>query len=189
MRMHGQGSDRYEHVRIGMNSRLDTIQAAILIEKLKIFADEIELRNAVAERYNDAFASSNRIVAPAGDRRRDIDLGAIHDSGGEPRQVPGRSQGGGRADRGLLPDPAVPAEGLCPFPGAPTPVSEGSQQRWSACRCILIWTSDAGPDHRGGAGKRGLKRAFASRHNPGRLDQDHDVVPERPVQNVPFVQE
>lgn len=64
LRMHGQGSDRYEHVRIGYNSRLDTIQAAILIEKLKIFEDEIKLRNQVAKRYNDAFAGFNRLVAP-----------------------------------------------------------------------------------------------------------------------------
>ena len=47
--MHGQGSDRYEHVRIGLNSRLDTIQAAILIEKLKIFGDEIEMRECRGE--------------------------------------------------------------------------------------------------------------------------------------------
>lgn len=64
LRMHGQGSDRYEHVRIGYNSRLDTIQAAILIEKLKIFEDEIGQRNQVAKRYNDAFAGSNRLVTP-----------------------------------------------------------------------------------------------------------------------------
>ena len=64
LRMHGQGSDRYEHVRIGLNSRLDTIQAAILIEKLKIFPDEIDARNRVARRYNEAFAGSNRIVTP-----------------------------------------------------------------------------------------------------------------------------
>ncbi len=42
---------KYLNTRIGMNSRLDTIQAAILIEKLAIFADEIELRQAVADRY------------------------------------------------------------------------------------------------------------------------------------------
>lgn len=42
---------RYLNMRIGINSRLDTIQAAILLEKLKIFADEIELRNKVANRY------------------------------------------------------------------------------------------------------------------------------------------
>ena len=48
LRMHGQGADRYEHPRIGLNSRLDTIQAAILLEKLKIFPDEIEMRERVA---------------------------------------------------------------------------------------------------------------------------------------------
>jgi dTDP-4-amino-4,6-dideoxygalactose transaminase len=51
LRVHGQGSDRYDNVRIGMTSRLDTIQAAVLIEKLNIFAEEIETRNRVARRY------------------------------------------------------------------------------------------------------------------------------------------
>ncbi|HJT44577.1 MAG TPA: DegT/DnrJ/EryC1/StrS family aminotransferase [Rhizomicrobium sp.] len=64
LRMHGQGADRYEHVAIGLNSRLDTIQAAILIEKLKIFDDEIARRNAVARRYDQAFAGVNRIKIP-----------------------------------------------------------------------------------------------------------------------------
>lgn len=44
---------KYLNMRIGMNSRLDTLQAAILIEKLNIFADEIEKRNQIAQRYND----------------------------------------------------------------------------------------------------------------------------------------
>jgi dTDP-4-amino-4,6-dideoxygalactose transaminase len=49
---HGaSGDDKYNCARIGMNSRLDTIQAAILIEKLAIFADEIRARNEVADRY------------------------------------------------------------------------------------------------------------------------------------------
>jgi len=64
IRMHGQGADKYENVRIGTNSRLDTIQAAILIEKLKIFPEEIEMREAVARRYNEAFANSNSIRVP-----------------------------------------------------------------------------------------------------------------------------
>jgi dTDP-4-amino-4,6-dideoxygalactose transaminase len=51
IRVHGQGADKYDNVRIGMTGRLDTIQAAVLIEKLKIFQDEIEARNRVAERY------------------------------------------------------------------------------------------------------------------------------------------
>lgn len=51
LRVHGQGSDKYDNVRIGMTSRLDTMQAAVLIEKLKIFADEIAARNDAARRY------------------------------------------------------------------------------------------------------------------------------------------
>jgi dTDP-4-amino-4,6-dideoxygalactose transaminase len=52
LRNHGAGADRYDNVRVGMNGRLDTIQAAVLIEKLKIFADEIEARDQIARRYN-----------------------------------------------------------------------------------------------------------------------------------------
>jgi dTDP-4-amino-4,6-dideoxygalactose transaminase len=63
LRMHGQGADRYEHPRIGLNSRLDTIQAAILIEKLKIFPDEVKMRQRVAARY-DTGLKSNRIRTP-----------------------------------------------------------------------------------------------------------------------------
>ena len=51
IRVHGQGSDKYDNVRLGLTGRLDTMQAAILLEKLKIFDDEIAARNAVAERY------------------------------------------------------------------------------------------------------------------------------------------
>lgn len=53
-RQHGQGEDRMTHVRIGMNGRLDTMQAAILLEKLSIFDDELEARNRIARRYNEA---------------------------------------------------------------------------------------------------------------------------------------
>jgi dTDP-4-amino-4,6-dideoxygalactose transaminase len=54
VRVHGQGADKYDNVRVGMTARLDTVQAAVLIEKLKIFPDEIEARNRVAQRYFDA---------------------------------------------------------------------------------------------------------------------------------------
>lgn len=64
LRNHGEGDSRHEHVRVGMNSRLDTIQAAILIEKLKIFPEEIEARNKIAARYNEAFGHSNVICVP-----------------------------------------------------------------------------------------------------------------------------
>ncbi len=56
LRMHGHGSDKYDNVRIGLASRLDTMQAAILIEKLKIFPDEIEARDRIARRYSEGLA-------------------------------------------------------------------------------------------------------------------------------------
>jgi dTDP-4-amino-4,6-dideoxygalactose transaminase len=56
IRLHGEGVDRSEAARIGITGRLDTIQAAVLIEKLKIFPDEIDARNTVAARYSAALA-------------------------------------------------------------------------------------------------------------------------------------
>jgi dTDP-4-amino-4,6-dideoxygalactose transaminase len=53
VRVHGQGSDKYDNVRLGVTGRIDTVQAAILIEKLSIFPDEIAARDAAARRYND----------------------------------------------------------------------------------------------------------------------------------------
>jgi dTDP-4-amino-4,6-dideoxygalactose transaminase len=64
IRIHGQGRDKYENIRVGVNSRLDTIQAAILIEKLRIFPEELKMRERIARRYVEAFARSNRIRAP-----------------------------------------------------------------------------------------------------------------------------
>ena len=64
IRIHGQGADKYENVRIGVNSRLDTIQAAILLEKLKVFLEEIELREKIARRYSKALGQSNAIRVP-----------------------------------------------------------------------------------------------------------------------------
>jgi dTDP-4-amino-4,6-dideoxygalactose transaminase len=62
IRVHGQGSDKYDNVRLGLTGRLDTIQAAVLIEKLKIFDEEIAARNKVAERY--AQGLGNVVTAP-----------------------------------------------------------------------------------------------------------------------------
>jgi dTDP-4-amino-4,6-dideoxygalactose transaminase len=52
IRVHGQGADKYDNVRLGLTGRLDTVQAAVLLEKLKIFDDEIAARNEIAERYS-----------------------------------------------------------------------------------------------------------------------------------------
>ncbi len=53
IRLHGKGSQKYDNIRIGINSRLDTIQAAILIEKLKILPKELKMRDKVASLYNE----------------------------------------------------------------------------------------------------------------------------------------
>jgi dTDP-4-amino-4,6-dideoxygalactose transaminase len=56
VRVHGEGRDKYDCVRIGLNGRLDTIQAAVLIEKLKIFPEEIAARERAARRYSAGLA-------------------------------------------------------------------------------------------------------------------------------------
>jgi len=62
IRMHGQGDDRYDNVRIGLNGRLDTIQAAVLLAKLTIFDEELKLRNEVAATYKSAL--DGKVVTP-----------------------------------------------------------------------------------------------------------------------------
>lgn len=57
-RVHGKGSHKYDNERIGINSRLDTIQAAILLEKLAIYADEIGARQRIASRYADGIGDA-----------------------------------------------------------------------------------------------------------------------------------
>jgi dTDP-4-amino-4,6-dideoxygalactose transaminase len=66
VRVHGQGSDKYDNVRLGLTGRLDTMQAAILLEKLKIFEDEIAARNQVAVRYAQGLGNVVSIPRLAG---------------------------------------------------------------------------------------------------------------------------
>ena len=67
LRVHGHGNDKYDNIRIGLTSRLDTVQAAILIEKLKIFPDEIEARNKAARCYTDGLGDVVTVpTVPAG---------------------------------------------------------------------------------------------------------------------------
>jgi dTDP-4-amino-4,6-dideoxygalactose transaminase len=69
VRVHGQGSeDKYDNVRLGLTGRIDTVQAAILIEKLKIFPDEIAARNSAAQRYNEGLGNVAIVPRVAPDR-------------------------------------------------------------------------------------------------------------------------
>jgi UDP-2-acetamido-2-deoxy-ribo-hexuluronate aminotransferase len=64
IRVHGQGSHKYENVRIGINGRLDTLQAAILLAKFDIFPEEVALRQHVADRYTALLANHSPLLAP-----------------------------------------------------------------------------------------------------------------------------
>lgn len=61
IRVHGQGSDKYDNVRIGLNARLDTLQAAILLAKLDVFPEEIKARQLIVENYKAALMRSIRL--------------------------------------------------------------------------------------------------------------------------------
>ncbi len=65
MRVHGMGSNRYDNVRMGMNARMDTIQAAVVLAKLDIFEDELEARQQVAAWYSEEL--KGRFVLPETD--------------------------------------------------------------------------------------------------------------------------
>ena len=145
LRVHGQGTDKYDNVRIGMTSRLDTIQAAVLIEKLKIFRRRD--RGARPDRRGATpTALADVAIVPRGAGRHDLGLGAIHHPphARHARRACRRAEGAGHPDRDLLSEAAAPA-------GRPTGTSRrpttacrsptGLPTKSSACRCTPISTS------------------------------------------------
>ncbi len=64
VRIHGMGATQYENVRVGLNARMDTLQAAILLEKLKLYPEEIELRQRVAQTYAEKLAAVPGVTLP-----------------------------------------------------------------------------------------------------------------------------
>lgn len=123
LRNHGQGADKYENVRIGVNSRLDTIQAAVLIEKLGIFAEEIAMREKVARRYSEALGKSNRIRVPH------VEAGMQSTWAQYTVQVPDRDKlAADLKAKGIptaiyYPIPMSAQKGYSHYPSAPVPVS------------------------------------------------------------------
>jgi dTDP-4-amino-4,6-dideoxygalactose transaminase len=129
LRMHGQGADRYEHVHIGYNSRLDTIQAAILIEKLKIFDVEIATRFVLAQRYGEAFAGLGGVITPR------VIAGATSTWAQYTLQVDNRAQfqadlkAAGVPTAVYYPIPLSWQKAYSHYPSVPTPVSEALSAR------------------------------------------------------------
>ena len=160
IRVHGQGSDKYDNVRLGLTGRLDTMQAAVLIEKLKIFEDEIAARNRVAERY--ARGLGNRRDGAAAGFRMHLDLGAVHHppaQGDRPRWFRGGAEGAGHSDDGLLYEIDASADRVQGFPGGGW---RAAGERTALGRCHQ--PADSRLSRRGGAGSRhrgGARRASA----------------------------
>ena len=61
IRVHGEGKDKYHNIQIGLNGRLDTIQASVLLNKMQIFDDELKLRNLVAKEYSNKLSDYVRV--------------------------------------------------------------------------------------------------------------------------------
>ncbi|MBN2374633.1 DegT/DnrJ/EryC1/StrS family aminotransferase [bacterium] len=64
LRIHGKGDHKYDNVRIGINGRIDTLQAAILLAKFEIFPEEVELRQTVANSYSELLANIPSLSIP-----------------------------------------------------------------------------------------------------------------------------
>lgn len=64
IRIHGMGDHQYDNIRVGINGRLDTIQAAVLLSKFEIFPEEVVLRNTAANRYETLIGSSSSLKLP-----------------------------------------------------------------------------------------------------------------------------
>jgi len=64
IRVHGKGSHKYDNARIGVNGRLDTLQAAVLLAKFGIFPEEVELRQMAAARYTELLSQCSTLTVP-----------------------------------------------------------------------------------------------------------------------------
>ena len=116
LRVHGESpTDKYDAQRIGVTGRLDTIQAAVLIEKLKIFPEEIAARQAVAAALRGR--PRRRRDHPAHRQRIDLGLGAIHHPprGWAPRRIWRGVESRRHSDRDLLRQAAAPPGGIPRF--------------------------------------------------------------------------
>ena len=119
---------KYMNMRVGMNSRLDTIQAAILIEKLAVFAEEIALRNAAADRYADGLAGVVKTPGVIVGGRSVWAQYTIEHADPDGLSAHLRSQGVPSARYYPLPMHVQPPYAHYPQPGG-LPVSEAAAQR------------------------------------------------------------
>ena len=127
LRLHGQGVDRSEAARIGMTGRLDTVQAAVLIEKLKVFPEEIEARNLIAQRYSAGLADVATVPRAGNESTSVWAQYTIRVKPGqrEPLVAALKAQGIPTAIYYTLPLHRQPAYRHCPLADGGVPVSDG----------------------------------------------------------------
>ncbi len=113
LRTHGEGTSRYEVLHTGMNGRLDSMQAAVLLAKLTVFADELASRERVARYYDSRLG--NAVVTPGARSRQHQFVGNLRHPAarcGDASARAGLVAQGRRADGHLLSTPAASATGL-----------------------------------------------------------------------------
>ena len=118
IRIHGQGSDRYNNVRVGINGRLDSLQAAILLAKFSLFPEEVELRQTVAQRYTSLLTPHSSLLTPHSSHSFGVQerLGAVFHPGPRqraPLRHPDRPAEGGHSHDGVLSQAAACPGRLC----------------------------------------------------------------------------
>ncbi len=122
LRVHGHGTDKYDNVRLGLNARLDTLQAAILIEKLAIFAEELEARDRVAARYTELLQDVVAVPRlPAGARSAWAQFTLVTD---RRDAVAAACKAAGVPTAVYYPIPLHRQTGYAHYPAVPCPVSE-----------------------------------------------------------------
>ena len=110
IRQHGQGEGKYDIVRVGLNSRLDALQAAVLLVKLAAFDAEIDARERVAATYDSVLAGAVGLPGRLPGRRSTWAQYTIRLEAA--RRGPGGAGGAGDPDRDPLPGADAPAAGL-----------------------------------------------------------------------------
>ena len=169
VRVHGQGSDKYDNVRLGLTGRLDTMQAAVLIEKLKIFPDEIAARNAVAKRY--ARGLGNVVTVPrvaAGCTSVWAQYTIRLPKGTRSRWLRRGAEGAGHSDRDLLCASRCISRPPIAISRSPTAACRSARRcrpRSSACRCMPISTKP----RRTGSSRRACALGMLAAGMPGLL--------------------
>lgn len=135
IRVHGQGSHKYENVRLGITGRLDTVQAAVLLVKLRIFDDELEARQRVAETYSTAIRDADLPLAtplvPAGYRSAWAQYSVLAPTSAERDQMRVRLEAAGVPSVVYYPRPLHLQKAFAPLGYAPGdfPVSRDIAER------------------------------------------------------------